>query len=387
MTKLVVVKSSKRRTTVGRRIIGKEVISKTKTAPGKPIAKNNRQKSGKVSIQKLSLKKKLTAKPSTKLTAKLIAPKLTAITYEGNPSTVIPRTPFAQLNASRPAFFPKLAASSQVVSENLRVYLRIYRKTVSNLKNREKILRSIPSAYEIGPTIIWTETPDDLAIFTTDESYTNFIGFEAPFNNPRSPKYLKKILSSKLMRMKKGSILIKEATIENTKRVPVHFCAYRIDENGMLSIFDPSWHSADPGIYSTTAFYDSLDAFGISITYEGKPSPVIPRTPTLLRRYGVLTYVHAESKRTHHWQSLIPYDDYCQTWTLKWLMNDTIRTFPLPKTQTEARSHVSAYMREFTQLVLGDMSGFMANLPSYKLEGNEPLTVFHQICAIPQTIL
>lgn len=245
---------------------------------------------------------------------------------------------------------------------NFPVFLRIYRKTVSNLKNREKILSSLPSFYEVGPTLIWTETSDDLSIFTTEESYTNFIGFEAPFNNPRSPKYLKKILLSTSMRMKKGSILIKEATPENTTRVPVHFCAYRIDANGVLSIFDPSWHSADPGIYSTTAFYDSLDAFGIS-------------------------YVHAESTRTHHWQSIIPFDDYCQTWTLKWLTYDTLATFPLPNTQKDARTQISSYMAGFTQIVLSDMDGFMSNLPTYKLEGNDPIDVFDTILKNPQTIL
>ena len=34
----------------------------------------------------------------------------------------------------------------------------------------------------------------------------------------------------------------------------------------------------------------------MSITYDGKPSPVIPRTPTFLRHYGVLTFVKTETK-------------------------------------------------------------------------------------------
>lgn len=248
--------------------------------------------------------------------------------------------------------------------QKLRLYLRIYRKSVSNLKNREAILRSIPSTYEIGPTIIWTETPDDLSIFTTAETYTNFIGFEAPFNNPRSPKYLAKILSSKRMQMKKGTILIKETSPENTTRILVHFCAYRIDENGILSIFDPSWHSSDRGIYSTTAFYNSLDEFGIS-------------------------YVHAETNRTHHWQSLIPFDDYCQTWTLRWLMDDSVttRSFPLPKNEKEARKQVFEYITEFTKILLSNIPVYMSNLPTYKLEGNNPMIVFNTIIERPQTLL
>jgi hypothetical protein len=307
--------------------------------------------------------------------------------------------------------------------KKLPTYLRIYRKTVSNLKNREAILSSVSSVYGIGPTIIWTEIADDLAIFTTAESYTNYIGFEAPFDNPRSPKYLAKILSSPSMRMKKGSILIKEASPENTTQftyetpngvspgipqftyetpngvspgipqftyetpnvvspgipqftyetpnvvspgipqILVHFCAYRIDENGTLHIFDPSWHSADPGIYSTTAFYDSLDAFGIS-------------------------YRHAEPNRTHHWQSVLPFDDYCQTWTLRWLMDDPSINggFPLPKTEKDARTQILKYITHFAKMVLSNIPIYMSNLPSYKLEGNNPMIVFNTIIERPQTL-
>jgi hypothetical protein len=248
--------------------------------------------------------------------------------------------------------------------KKLPTYLRIYRKTVSNLKNREAILSSVSSVYGIGPTIIWTEIADDLAIFTTNETYTNFIGFGAPFNNPRSPKYLAKILSSASMRMKKGSILIKEASPENTTQILVHFCAYRIDENGTLFIFDPSWHSADSGIYSTTAFYESLDAFGIS-------------------------YRHAEPTRTHHWQSVLPFDDYCQTWTLRWLMDDPSinGVFPLPKTEKDARKQVLEYITHFAKMVLSNIAIYMSNLPAYKLEGNDSMIVFKTIIERPQTLM
>jgi hypothetical protein len=262
-----------------------------------------------------------------------------------------------------PVIKKKQIINPKVDIKKLPLYLRIYRKTVSNLKNREAILRQVPSAYDIGPTIIWTEIADDLAIFTTAETYTNFIGFEAPFNNPRSPKYLAKILSSASVRMKKGSILIKVESPENTTRILVHFCAYRIDENGTLWIFDPSWHSADPGIYSTTAFYDSLDAFGIS-------------------------YRHAEPNRTHHWQSLISFDDYCQTWTLRWLMDDSLSRcrFPLPKTEKDARKQVLEYITYFAKMVLSNIPIYMSNLPAYKLEGNDPMIVFKTIIERPQTL-
>jgi hypothetical protein len=231
------------------------------------------------------------------------------------------------------------------------VYLRIYRKTVSNLEIREKILHSVSSEYAIGPTLIWTENPDDISIFTTAENYTHYIGFEAPFSNPRSPKYLKKVLES--MRMVKGTILIKETTPENAMHIPVHFCAYRIDENGTLTIFDPSWHSADPGIYSTTAFYDSLDAFGIS-------------------------YEHAEYTRAHHWQCVLPHDVFCQTWSLRWLLYDT-RCFPLPKTRIDATAHITKYIHDFTRIIIQNISEYMAVFPKYKLEGNSPARVFETI--------
>jgi hypothetical protein len=246
------------------------------------------------------------------------------------------------------------------------VYLRIYRKTVSNLHIREQILgRNAEGVsykrYGVGPTLIWTETPSDLAIFTTDEAYTNFMGFEAPFSNPRSPKYLPKLLSSKKMRMKKGTILIKESTPENAMHIPVHFCAYRIDENGKFTIFDPSWHSTDAGIYSTTAFYDSLDAFGIS-------------------------YCHAEPLRAHHWQSKLPHDVFCQTWSLWWLLSET-RAFPLPKTQNDAICQMSSYIGELSRYVLTNVDTCMAVFPEYKLEGNDPKQVFHAISCRPKSIL
>jgi hypothetical protein len=110
-------------------------------------------------------------------------------------------------NSFSPSSLRKQKLKSNPV--DMSAFIRIYRKTISNLKIREDILRSTPSKYAIGPTLIWTEIPEDLSIFTTEESYTNYIGFEGDFSNPRSPKYLKKILAK--MRMTKGTILIKEA--------------------------------------------------------------------------------------------------------------------------------------------------------------------------------
>ena len=266
-------------------------------------------------------------------------------------------------------------------------YLRIYRKMVSNLKIREDILRSVgpipeqgiseaesvgigrfsrettsaahlfrsenaSPKYEVGPTLIWTENAKDLSIFTTAEKYTNFIGFESPFSNPNSPKYLPKIL--KKMRMTKGSILIKEASSVDPMHIPVHFCAYRVDENGELTIFDPSWHSADPGIYSTTAFYDSLDEFGI-------------------------VYKHAEASRPHHWQSLLPHDVFCQTWTLQWLYKDNARSFPLPKTRLDAAKHIATYIKEFASIVSNSVDECMSSFSKYKMEGNKPKVVLQSI--------
>ena len=242
-------------------------------------------------------------------------------------------------------------------TQNWSALMRIYRKTVSNLKIREDILRTYASEYEIGPTLIWTEDTDDLSIFTDAESYDHYIGFEAPFSNPRSPKFLTKILAK--MRMTKGSILIKETTPPSAMHIPVHFCAYRVDCEGTLTIFDPSWHSADPGIYSTTAFYDSLDAFGVR-------------------------YKHAERDRRRHWQSILSNDVFCQTWSLRWLLIDN-HSFPLPKTKLEAAKHIAIYAKEFVR-ILSLNPEFMTILPKYKLEGRDAKSVLRSILSSKQFV-
>ena len=253
---------------------------------------------------------------------------------------------------------PKLANRKPSPStQNWSALMRIYRKTVSNLKIREEILQTYESEYEIGPTLIWTEDADDLSIFTVAESYDHYIGFEAPFWNPRSPKFLTKILAK--MRMTKGSILIKETTPPSAMHIPVHFCAYRVDAEGTFTIFDPSWHSADPGIYSTTAFYDSLEAFGVR-------------------------YKHAEHERPRHWQSILSNDVFCQTWSLRWLLIDN-HSFPLPKTKLEAAKHIAIYTKEFAR-ILSLNPEFMTIFPKYKLEGRVAKSVLRSILSSKQFV-
>ena len=252
----------------------------------------------------------------------------------------------------RPIITKHKLPNRQPTNSNLSTYLRIYRKSASNLHLREDVLRRCASAYEVGPTIIWTEEPVDLHIFTTAENYTNYIGFESSFSDPKSPRFITRLL--KTMRMKKGTILIKEATQEDAMHIPVHFCAYRVDAAGELTIFDPSWHAADPGIYSTTAFYDSLDAFGIP-------------------------YKHAERERKHHWQSLLPNDVFCQTWTLQWLMSDSMRRFPLPANRLDAATHIATYIKRVLWSISEDVERFASVFPAYKLEGNDVRVVFRHI--------
>ena len=242
-------------------------------------------------------------------------------------------------------------------------FIRIYRKTVSNLKIRDYMLRSVPSEYQIGPTIIWTEVKDDLSIFTSAESYKNYIGFEDDFAKTNSKYYLPKILKSENMRMTKGTILIKEKTEPDEMNIPVHFCAYRIDKNGKLKIFDPSWHKDDPGIYSTTAFYASLVAFKIK-------------------------YQHAEYDRKHHWQSLLLNDVFCQTWTLQWLYSDVNDSeFSLPLTRKEASEHVTKYIKQFSEIILLNIENYMALFPAFKLEGQDPNTIFKTLILISNNLL
>jgi hypothetical protein len=237
--------------------------------------------------------------------------------------------------------------------------IRIFRKFVSNLKIREEVLRSHGDAadYSVGPTLIWTEDSADLAMFTSNEGYSNFISFESPHDDPRSKHYLAKVL--RRQKNTKGSILIKEASSPQNKptSILVHFCAYFVDASGMLHIFDPSWHSADPGIYSTTAFYESLDAFRIP-------------------------YQHVEPHRPHHWQSLLSNDVFCQTWTLEWLRKDCPDHFPLPETAKEAASHVSNYIHEFVKTVNLHREKYVSLFPKHKWEGFSPNSVLDKVCSV-----
>jgi hypothetical protein len=227
--------------------------------------------------------------------------------------------------------------------------LAIYRKFVSNLAIRESLLAATSSKYAIGPSLIWLENPDDLSVFAT-AGVKHYLTFDAPHDNPRSPKYLKRMLLKN--RMSKGSILIKEKTLENAP-ITIHFCAYTIDQHGVFTVFDPSWHSADPGIYSTTAFYESLDAFKIP-------------------------YVHVEPSRAHHWQSVLRNDVFCQTWTLAWLLNDGAQ-FPLPTSRKHASDQLAKYIHRFVQLIRKTRKTVVPLFPVYKWDGCEPDMVFDLI--------
>jgi len=203
--------------------------------------------------------------------------------------------------------------------------------------------------------LIWLETPSDLPLFTIS-GLTNYLTFDAPHDNPRSQKYLKTMLRKR--RMTKGTVLIKEATPENAP-ITVHFCGYIVDAEGTFCIFDPSWHRDDPGVYSTTAFYDSLDAFGIP-------------------------YVHAEYDRAHHWQCVLRNDVFCQTWTLAWLLFDGSPTgsptgFPLPRTRKEACAQLAKYIHGFVQLIRKMPKTVIPLFPGFKWEGYAPDSVFDRI--------
>jgi len=227
--------------------------------------------------------------------------------------------------------------------------LAIYRKFVSNLAIRASLLAATSSKYAIGPSLIWLENPDDLSVFAT-AGVKHYLTFDAPHDNPRSPKYLKRMLLKN--RMSKGSILIKEQTPENAP-ITIHFCAYIIDANGTFYVFDPSWHSADPGIYSTTAFYDSLDAFKIP-------------------------YVHVESSRAHHWQSVLRNDVFCQTWTLAWLLNDGAQ-FPLPTSRKHASDQLAKYIHQLVEMIWPNRAEMIPLFPVSKWDGHQSDLVFSNI--------
>jgi hypothetical protein len=311
-------------------------------------SKSKSIKSANKSISKIKLvtKNTRTRKSLSKIVEDPDVPESMMMSLEKKPSIEVP-TKKAKKNIDMSAF------------------IRIYRKVISNLKIREDILRSIPSKYKVGPTIIWTEIPEELSIFTTDESYKNYIGFEGKFAVKNSPKYLKKIIKN--MRMTKGTILIKEAPDKEASimNIKIHFCGYRIDKNGKLFIFDPSWHSADKGIYSTTAFYDELKHFGIKED---------------------INYEHAEPNRAHYWQSLLKNDVFCQTWSLRWLYydDDKDRHFKLPDTDKKAANQIAKYIRGFSDIILNNIEKYMSVFPAYKLEGHDPKFVFKTLSDKPE---
>jgi hypothetical protein len=61
--------------------------------------------------------------------------------------------------------------------------------------------------------------------------------------------------------------------------------------------------------------------------------------------------------------------------------------FPLPKTEKDARTQVLEYITHFAKMVLTNIPIYMSNLPSYKLEGNDPMIVFNTIIERPQTLM
>ena len=305
---------------------------KTITSAKSKLAKKSVNKS--ISKIKLATKNNRTRKSLSKIVEDPDVPESMMMSIEKKPSMIASKTTNKNIDMS--------------------VLFRIYRKTISNLKIREEILRSVPSQYKIGPTIIWTEIPRELSIFTTDESYTNYIGFEGKFANSKSKNYLKTILEK--MRMTKGTILIKEAPDKEASimNIKVHFCGYRIDKNGKLFIFDPSWHSSDKGIYSTTAFYDSLNEYRVK-------------------------YQHAEPTRKHHWQSLLLNDVFCQTWSLRWLYLENDNQFYLPPTNKTAAKLIAMYMKKFSGIILQNIEKYMSMFPEHKLEGQDPTAVFRTL--------
>lgn len=231
----------------------------------------------------------------------------------------------------------------------------IFKRMVSNLTIRDELLRSTnPHTLEIGPTILWIENPEkDKDIFTKNEHYDNYLSFEEDdathYINNNKNKNNKNLQQYDNI---KGSILIKEYNKKNkTGNIPVHFCAY-VYKNNVLYIYDPSWHIDDRGEYSTTAFYETL------------------------RNYEI-NYVMVEQNQSHHWQSLLDNDVFCQTWTLEWLLRDGVAGFPLPKTNITAGRMIIAYLRHFIRLMKkDDIEKYVLLFPSYKWLGMSPLFIF-----------
>ena len=243
-------------------------------------------------------------------------------------------------------------------------YNKLFRRFIGNPNVRGKLIKENSDGYVVGPTLFHTDTKESMKLLkdttrlSSEQPETQIFkdGFiELHF----TPHYFKKKFDKFSTKWVKGTIVIREETL--TENIPVHFCGY-IYKNKILYIFDPSYSSFDNGTYFTDGFYNFLT--------EKK-----------------IKWEHVMKNRDHAWQDsniLLKEDYFCQTWSLKWLLNTTDienQDFYLPKSPLETAQHVARYFHEILELIdqNGKRQEYIDLFPPKRWEGHDPNNVLNYI--------
>lgn len=218
--------------------------------------------------------------------------------------------------------------TKKVSSDVINTHLRIFRRLITNLHVRENILQhnNKKNEYSIGPTILYIPK-DYLNIITDNKKYKNYIFVNSSFKLPENSK---------------GTIFIK-TSMDNSN---VHLCAY-IFKNNKITIFDPAWHPKNKkGEYSEDEFY--IDLQKIINKYKPKYS-----------------YEIVETGGNKSIQSYLDNDIFCQSWSLKWLLEDGSMKFPT--SLNGAVIQIISILQEFTEIINNNIENIFL-LPKEKFE-------------------
>lgn len=198
--------------------------------------------------------------------------------------------------------------STKVSLDTINSHITIYRKCVTHLGIRDEILSNNPSEeYMIGPTILYIPQ-DYVNIITENKSYKNYVYINSQFKLPEASK---------------GTIFIKMSNEDSN----VHLCAYTF-KNNKITIFDPAWHPVDKkGEYSEDEFYDDLK----TVIKKYKP------------KYQVDIVNTGGSKSI---QSVLNNDIFCQSWSLKWLLEDGNMKYPNTEDKKETITKIIEMIKE-----------------------------------------
>jgi hypothetical protein len=184
-----------------------------------------------------------------------------------------------------------MSRSKNISLDEINTHIRIFRRLITHLQIRENIVEhnNEGGKYSVGPTILYIPK-EYLNIITENKKYDNYIFVNSAFKLPEGSK---------------GTIFIKTSTEDRN----VHLCAYTFKDNKM-TIFDPAWHPVNKkGEYSEDDFYEDLQ----KIIKKYKPK---------------YSYEIVKTGGDKSIQSYLGNDIFCQSWSLKWLLEDGEMEFP-----------------------------------------------------------